>query len=106
MNQQDSEASNPRPDTLPDTLEDEDRKAAASRRAAEYSRAVAEARREWAELERITSKDSRRPAELDRFILEERLCIIEGLLQDARERHSAAKELLAAAKVIMQDGFP
>jgi hypothetical protein len=105
MNQQDSAASNPRPDTLPDTLEDEDRKADASRQAAEYSRAVAEARREWTELERITSKGSRRPAELDRSILEERLCIIEGLLQDARARHSAAEELLAAAKVIMQDGF-
>jgi hypothetical protein len=105
MNQQDSAASTPRPDTLPDTLEGDDRKADASHRAAEYSRAVAEARREWAELERITSKDSRRPAELDRSILEERLCIIEGLLQEARARHSAAKELLAAAKVIMQDGF-
>ena len=101
MNQQDPAASNPRPDSL----EDERRKADASRRAAEYSRAVAEARREWAELERITSKDSRRPAELDRFILEERLFIIEGLLQDARERHTAAKELLAAAKAIMQEGF-
>ena len=105
MNQQDSAASNPRPDTLPDTLEDEDRNEDASRRAAEYSRAVAEARREWAELERITSKDSRLPAELDKSILEERLCIIEGLLQDARERHSASKEILAAAKVIMQGGF-
>jgi len=105
MNRQDSAASNTRPDTLPDTLEDEDRQADASRRAAEYSRAVAEARREWAELKRITSKDSRRPTELDRSILEERLCIIEGLLQEARARHSAAKELLAAAKVIMQDGF-
>jgi hypothetical protein len=62
---------------------------------------VAEARREWAELERITSKDSRRTAELDRSILEERLCIIEGLLQDARERHGAVKELLAAAKAIL-----
>jgi hypothetical protein len=101
MNQQDSAASNPRPDTLGD----EDRKADASRRAAEYSRAVAEARREWAELERITSKYSRRPAELDRFILEERLCIIEGLLHGVRERHAAAKELLAAAKVIMRDDF-
>jgi len=97
MNQQDSAASNPRSDTR----EDEDRKAEASLRAAEYSRAVAEARREWAELKRITSKDSRRPAELERSILEERLCIIEGLLQDARERHGAAKELLAAAKAIM-----
>ena len=105
MNQQDSAASNPRPDALPDTLEDEDRKADASLRAAEYSRAVAEARREWTELERITSKGSRHPAELDRSILEERLCIIEGLLQDARARHSAAKELLTAAKVIMQDGL-
>ena len=101
MNRQDSAASNPRPDTL----EEEDRKADASRRAAEYSRAVAEARRYWAELERITSKDSRRPAELDRSILEERLCIIEGLLHDARERHTAAKELLEAAKGIVQDGF-
>ena len=101
MNNQDSAASNP----SPDTLEYEDRKVDASSRAAEYFRAVAEGRREWAELERITSKDSRCPAELDRSILEERLCIIEGLLQDARERHTAAKELLAAAKVIMQDGF-
>ena len=97
MNQQDSAASNLRPDIR----EDEDRKAEATRRAAEYSRAVAEARREWAELERITSKDSRRPAELDRSILEERLCIIEGLLQDARVSHGKAKELLAAAKSIL-----
>ena len=101
MNQQDSAASNPRPDTLLDTVEDKDRKADASRRAAEYSRAVAEARREWAELEQITSKESRRPAELNRSILVERLCIIEGLLQDARERHTAAEELLAAAKSIL-----
>src|SRR5262245_6207215 len=105
MNQQDSAASNPRPDTLLDTVEDKDRKADASRRAAEYSRAVAEARREWAELEQITSKESRRPAELNRSILVERLCIIEGLLQDARERHTAAEELLAAAKVLMEDVF-
>jgi hypothetical protein len=97
MNQQDSAASNSRPDTQ----EDEDRKAEVNRRASEYSRAVSEARREWAELDRITSKDSRRPAELDRSILEERLCIIEGLLQDAKERHATAKELLAAAKAIM-----
>ena len=101
MNQQDLAASNLRPDTR----EDEDRKAEANRRAAKYSRAVAEARWEWAELERITSEDSRRSSELDRSILEERLCIIEGLLQDARARHSAAKELLTAAKVIMQDGL-
>ena len=105
MNQQDSAASNPRPDKLPDTVEDEDRKADGGRRAAEYSRAVAEARREWAELEQITSKESRRPAELNRSILVERLCIIEGLLQDARERHTAAEELLAAAKVLMEDVF-
>jgi hypothetical protein len=98
MNQQDSAASNPRPNTWE---EDEDRKAEASRRASEYFHAVAEARREWAELERITSKDSRPPAELDKSILEERLCIIEGLIHDARERHGRAKELLAAAKAIM-----
>src|SRR5262249_41851065 len=97
MNQQNSAASNPRPDAR----EDEDRKPEASHGAAEYSRAVAEARREWAELERITSKDPRRPAELERSILEERLCIIEGLLHDARERQGTAKELLAAAKAIM-----
>jgi hypothetical protein len=97
MNKQDSAASNPRPDTR----EDEDRRAEANRRAAEYSLAVAEARREWAELKRITSDDSRRPAELDRSILEERLCIIEGLLQDAIDRHGTAKELLAEAKAIM-----
>ena len=105
MNRQDSAASNPRPNILPDALEEEDRKADAIRRAAKYSRAVAEARRESAELERITSKELRPPAELDRFILDERLCIIEGLLQDSRERHSAAKKLLAAAKVILQEGF-
>jgi hypothetical protein len=97
MNQQDSAASIPRPDTQ----EDEDRKAEANCRAAKYFRAVAEVRREWAELERITSEDSRRPLELDRSILEERLCIIEGLLQDARERRGAAKEILAASKAIM-----
>jgi len=105
MNQQDSAASNPRPDALPDTLEDEDRKADASLRAAEYSRAVAEARREWTELERIASEGSRRPAELDRSILEERLCIIEGLFLDASERQGAAKELLAASKAIMLKVF-
>jgi len=98
MNQQDSAVSNPRPDT---GEEDEDRKAEASHRAAEYFRAVAEARREWAELERITSKDSRRPAELERSIIEERLCIIEGLIRDARERSGSANELFAAAKAIM-----
>jgi hypothetical protein len=97
MNQQDTAASNPRPDTQ----EDEDRKAGANRRAAKYFRAVAEVRRKWAELERITSEDSRRPLELDRFILEERLCIIEGLLQEARESQGAAKEILAASKAIM-----
>jgi hypothetical protein len=97
MNKKYSAASNSRPDKR----EDEDRKAEASRRATEYSRAVAEARREWAELERTTSKDSRRPAELERSILEERLCIIEGLLRDARERHGRAKEVLSAAKAIM-----
>jgi ABC-type nitrate/sulfonate/bicarbonate transport system substrate-binding protein len=98
MNQQDSAVSNPRPDTRE---EDEDRKAEASRLVAEYFRAVVEARREWAELERITSKDSRRPAELERSILEERLSIIEGLIQDARERSGRANELLEAAKAIM-----
>jgi len=101
MNQQDSAASNLRPDTR----EDEDRKAEANRRAAKYSRAVAEARWEWAELERITSEDSRRSSELDRSILEERLCIIEGLFLDASERQGAAKELLAASKAIMLKVF-
>jgi hypothetical protein len=101
MSQQDSAASNLRPDTR----EDEDRKAEANRRAAKYSRAVEEVRWEWAELERITSEDSRRSLKLDRSILEERLCIIEGLLLEARERHGAAKDLLAASKAIMLKVF-
>src|SRR5215813_8560079 len=74
MKRKESSASNPRSNAR----EDDDRKAEANRRAAEYSRAVTETSRgsteegrERAERERIASEDSRQVADLDRRATEE-----------------------------------
>ena len=74
MKRKESSASNPRSNVR----EDDDRKAEANRRAAEYSRSVtktsrasAEEGREQADRERIAPEDSRQVADLDRRATEE-----------------------------------
>lgn len=74
------------------TREDDVLKAEATRPMAQYSRTVSEntrafadARREWAELERITTEASRR-TDLNKRILEERLCIIEEIGRAALDK--------------------